>query len=375
MEAMFPFGFPRATGFYLVLYVVTLVIHVVFMNYVLAGSLYVAWVSVFTGGESLRRQKTPMASTLRDWLPFALSAAITAGVAPLLFIQVLYQRRFYTANLLLFHRWMLILPVLIVGFYLLYVLKSRRIGGWSGWLRGAVGVGAFLCFAFVAYSWTENHLLSLESDEWVTFYASGSMIYGHVQLLPRLGVWFLGSIPTMTVLLGWQLWAAGRRGESIPSSEPRRSAVLALAGMTAAGLCGAWYFAVADESTRSQMTGPLARPYAVLAVAGVGAQVSGWLVQYRQGRFVAGWLAFCTLGVLGTIAGTAVVREAIRLGAIDVASLFERHADAAQVGGFAVFLIFFAVNAVLICWCILLVKRNARPGPISAGNSAEVRGS
>ena len=79
-----------------------------------------------------------------------------------------------------------------------------------------------------------------------------------------------------------------------------------------------------------------------------------------------------TLGMLGTIAGTAVVREAIRLGAIDVASLFERHADAAQVGGFTVFLVFFVVNTVLISWCILLVKRNARPGAMAAGNSAQV---
>jgi hypothetical protein len=293
-------------------------------------------------------------------------------VAPLLFIQVLYQRRFYTANLLLFHRWMFILPVLIVGFYLLYVLKSRRIGGWSRWLRGAVGGGAFLCFAFVAYSWTENHLLSMESEEWSAFYASGSMIYGHVQLLPRLGVWFLGSIPTMAVLVGWQLWAAQRRGESIPPSETRRSAALALAGMAAAGLCGVWYFAVADESTRSQVSGPLAGPYAVLALVGVVVQVSGWVVQYRKGRFVAGWLALSTLGMLGTIAGTVVVREAIRLGAIDVASVFERHADAARVGGFAVFLIFFVINTALISWCILLVKKNARRGPGAASESSAV---
>ena len=46
----------------------------------------------------------PLAAPLRDWLPFVLSAAITAGIAPLLFVQILYQRAFYTANLLLFNR-------------------------------------------------------------------------------------------------------------------------------------------------------------------------------------------------------------------------------------------------------------------------------
>jgi len=38
MNAPFPFGFPGATAFYLTLYVVTLLIHVAFMNYVLAGA-------------------------------------------------------------------------------------------------------------------------------------------------------------------------------------------------------------------------------------------------------------------------------------------------------------------------------------------------
>ena len=67
---------------------------------------------------------------IRSWIISASgcrscsSAAITAGVAPLLFLQILYQREFYTANLLLFNRWMAILPVLIVGFYSLYLIKG-----------------------------------------------------------------------------------------------------------------------------------------------------------------------------------------------------------------------------------------------------------
>ena len=42
MDAPFPFGMPTATAFYMVLYVVTLAIHVAFMNYVLAGTGWLA---------------------------------------------------------------------------------------------------------------------------------------------------------------------------------------------------------------------------------------------------------------------------------------------------------------------------------------------
>jgi hypothetical protein len=127
MNTIFPLGFPAPTIFYLVLYIATLLVHVVFMNYVLAGSAYIAFgvLKNRTAVSGLKEDK--IANMLRDWLPFVLSAAITAGVAPLLFIQILYKQNVYTANLLLFHRWMSIVPALIVGFYLLYLAKSKKI--------------------------------------------------------------------------------------------------------------------------------------------------------------------------------------------------------------------------------------------------------
>ncbi len=39
MDRMFPFGFESHLSFYLVVYVLTLVVHVFLMAYVLAGSL------------------------------------------------------------------------------------------------------------------------------------------------------------------------------------------------------------------------------------------------------------------------------------------------------------------------------------------------
>src|SRR6476620_4982881 len=114
---MFPFNQPAPTAFYLTLYLGTLLLHVLPMAYVVAGSALLM-PRVLTQPHLIA---DPLTLHLRQWLPFVLSAAITAGVAPLLFLQILYQREFYTANLLLFNRWMAILPVLIAGFYMLYL--------------------------------------------------------------------------------------------------------------------------------------------------------------------------------------------------------------------------------------------------------------
>ncbi len=65
-------------GGVLLLYLATLALHAVFVSYVLAGTAY-ALVC-----------RDALAATVRDRLPFMLGCGITAGVAPLLFVQLLH---------------------------------------------------------------------------------------------------------------------------------------------------------------------------------------------------------------------------------------------------------------------------------------------
>lgn len=367
MDATFPFGLPQSTALYVALYVATLVLHVVFMNYVLAGSCYLALKNAVRGG---RVDDDVPAGLLREWLPFMLSAAITAGIGPLLFVQVLYPERFYTANLLLFGRWMAILPVLIAGFYMLYLLKTE-----SKWLtKPAMRIGltalVFGCFAFVAWSWTENHLLSVRDQEvWSAQYVSDDLIYDTPELYPRLATWFTGCFPTLAVLLAWQtvgLHRQGRQSEtpvSISEDQLRttlaRLGVVALSGMGIAALCAAWYFSTLDDAARSVMTGPPGRLWFALAVCGLLAQGGGWTWQLRANDVSARRLTVISLGLLATLSGVAVVRECLRLSRVDVSALEERAAAAAEIGGLAVFVFFLVLNTALIGYCIRLVTRRA----------------
>lgn len=356
MDRTFPFGFPDATAFYLALYVLTLVVHVLFMNYVLAGTGYLLVSGLRSGSRDWDDKRIRAADVLRDWMPFALSGAITAGVAPLLFVQILYKETFYTANLLLYHRWMSILPVLIVGFYMLYLLKSRWIGRRSALTRGIVTLGALFCFAFTGLSWTENHLLSTDSAAWPGLYESGSMVYYHRELLPRLGMWAVGSIPTMAVLVAWQLFALQRRGRNADEREPRRLAWLAMAGIALSVLCGGLYGMQMSPEERGHVIGTLAGPYLLAGVVGLIIQIVGWMDLRRQRQFCPRALSVCSAGLLLTILGMTTVREAIRLATIDVSQLYARHAESAEKGGLIVFLAFFMINAALVAWAIRLTR-------------------
>ncbi|MRG93372.1 hypothetical protein [Polyangium spumosum] len=347
MDSPFPFGFPGPTAFYLVTFVLTLVSHVVFMNYVLAGT----GVLVVRRIRGKTEANDAIVDLLRDWLPFALSAAITAGIAPLLFIQILYKKSFYTANLLLFHRWMLILPALIVGFYLLYAQKTAFVKERPR-LGVLVPMGALACFLFTALSWTENYLLARSEAAWAPMYASKAMIYENGEILPRMLLWTLGALPTLSVLLGWQLHRRERAGKLADAASFRSVAWIGLGGLVVAGACAAGYATLVGPEARAHAIGPMARPWLVAAAIGVVVEAAGFLGLLRAEAGRGRALAVASAGLFLVILGTTVVREVLRITAVDFVALYAEHARAAEVSGRWLFLGFFLVNAMLAAWAI-----------------------
>ncbi len=366
MDVLFPFGFPWPTALYLTLYVLTLTLHMLLMHYVLAGSAWVAASSFFTAFKSSPTRPSKIIKLLQDWLPFALGGAITAGVAPLLFVQILYQREFYTANLLLFHRWMSILPVLIVAFYLLYLQKSKWLEQRRPQLRPFVWLIIVACFGFVGYSWTENHLLSLQSqDVWTNFFADREIFFASVQILPRLSIWFAGAFSTLCMILAWQVHV--HRGET--ASDPRAEAAgnsfdvrtLSRVGMASIALtilASGIYGSTLKKEILQYLFSGLAWPYVVGAVIGWIVQFAVWLHLSKVGTTARPTLFILTTTVVTTAVSLNVLREVVRLAQVDVVALQTRHAEAASVGGLGVFTFFLVLNSLVIVWLVRSVAKS-----------------
>jgi len=356
---MFPFDQAESTAFYLVWYMVTLVLHVVPMNYVLAGSTYLA---VLSFGEVCGRSfavHRPIADKLRDWMPFALGVTITAGVAPILFVQILYKKAFYTANLLLFNRWMAILPVLIVAFYFLYVQKSKHWHAWSRGVRALISCGILVCFAFVAWSWTENHLLSLQGQErWATEYLNHKWFFFDSELIPRLTVWYVGAFPMLAMALGWQFWID--HGSATPQDVVRLLARVALCSSAGAALAAVgYYFALPDDFRGRLLTGS-GIGYLALAAIGFALQFAAWWRQRSGAALNRAWLAAAALGMSVAVVGMTAVRELRRVAAIDLSKLADSHSAVTHAGGFGVFFVFFLLNTAVIAGVVVLVRRELR---------------
>ncbi len=306
---------PFDRGVVLTLYLGTLALHAVFVGYVVIGSAY-----------ALIRRTDPVAATVRDRLPFMLGCGITAGVAPLLFIQLMHQRRFYTANLLLGPRWFAVVPALVVGFYALYLAKSSE-----RFCRTALAV-ALACFAFVAYSWSELHELMQADPSWADFYAAGHRVFTVATIVPRFVI-ALGAMAALFAAVG--AWAADAVGRS-------RIAVVAVVGRVVAVLGAVWLWKVGFA-----VTGPAVAWFGVLVAASV-IDTGAWLVAMR--RPTDRVLAVATAGGAAALIAAAVVREAPRI------ALIETQPQAAVSGGAVAFAIALVLGIAAIAWVVRQIR-------------------
>jgi hypothetical protein len=303
------------------LYEATLALHAVFVGYVFGGTIYVAV-------QALRRADDPVAATTRDRLPFMLGCGITAGVAPLLFLQLLHQRRFYSANLLLGPRWLAIVPALVVGFYALYAVKQL-----PRYRRVAAVVGA-ACFAFVAWSWSELHELMAADGEWAAFYEAGARTFASAGIAVRFGVFAGAMATTFATVACWQ-----------PEGASRRLAIIALAGRVCSIVAAA--VLVSNSGDAFGAAGPV-WPRALVAAVVLDLVAWAVLAWRPSDRTLAA--ATCT-GVV-VLAAAVVVREAPRLALVEPS-----HPLTAGAGGALAFAVALVLGATAIAWVVRVVRR------------------
>jgi hypothetical protein len=129
-----------------VLHILTLTLHFVAMNFLLGGVIITIFAAI------RRRWDDPTLRKFARMFPAAMAATVTLGVAPLLFLQMVYHRQVYAAAIVSGWFWLLIIAVVIVAYYALYrcALKSERTGKIS--VAALVLALAGLIYVSLAYS-------------------------------------------------------------------------------------------------------------------------------------------------------------------------------------------------------------------------------
>ncbi len=330
---MDPFGIPAAAWVFLLLLTVTMFLHVLCMNFAVGGCVVAA---VLDGLTLLGRGNHDL--TVRIiWqvVPVALSLTITTGVAPLLFVQLLYGQFFYTANVLMGFVWLAVIGLLMLGFYLAYFVSYRlgnvpagRMGTWnrSPAKRLPFSLLTAALFLLVAWVLTNNHMLSVQPDAWAQ---DGEWKQNRAIVTPAVTVpRFLHNAGGMLAVTGVWIAAIGwwRRWRRVDPPEVALSIVRTGLWVTTPILVLAtiggpvMLFTLPDE-VRLKLTASTGLLPVLwwIGVGGVAAQIALAIAALRQPqrfRWFAGLAGCMLLSLAGMLSGREQVRLAFlsRLG-------------------------------------------------------------
>jgi hypothetical protein len=159
-----PEALPVAWGWFQLLLLPTFFLHILLMN-VMFGAAFIALVSHLRAPADT----TPCTAEISQKLPFTIAFAVNFGVAPLLFVQVLYGQYIYVSSLLMAVFWLSIMVLLIAAYSLAYVYKYRfaELAGWRVVVAGLITV----CLLAIGFCFTNNLTLMQTPAAWSRYFA------------------------------------------------------------------------------------------------------------------------------------------------------------------------------------------------------------
>ncbi|NLI00148.1 MAG: hypothetical protein GX446_11740 [Chthonomonadales bacterium] len=282
MPAPDPTGLPAPVVILKFLSVFTLTLHLLAMNLLVGGVTMMALAG-------RKRQTDPLADRvfrrLARALPVTMSMTITLGVAPLLFVQVIYGQAFYTASVLIAWPWLAIVPLVMLGYYGLYICQFRP--SWLGNRETIVAWLSMLAILAVGFVFTNTWTLMLAPSIWKYLYDAGisglKLNMADGTLLPRylhfiVGAFSVGGLAVM--LLGRTLKSADEQVSDALQTAGRRW-FLAAGGVQL--IIGFWFLFALPDRVRNAFIGGNMLDSGVLAAGIVLAIVAMAVVRRMPG--------------------------------------------------------------------------------------------
>jgi hypothetical protein len=337
-----PDTIPVAPLWFEILLLLTFILHIVVMNTML-GSAIIVLVSSFRKNlksNDLRRD-------ISRKLPVNIAFTINTGVAPLLFVQVLYGHLIYTSSVLMAVSWLSVVALLMVLYYGAY-LNSYRVKnrGEVNRLILSVTVLAMLCTGFII---ANNMTLMLSPERWSQYFNNprGTLLnLAEPSLYPRFLHFVAASIAMgglgMAHLAAWKKKSGGKG--------PEGGVAAGLHWFAGATVCqllvGTWFLvSLPARITALFLGGSLSATILLAAGITCGAAAVWFAVKKR--------LWPCTWSAITTIAVMATVRHLVRVAWI---SPFFKSADLQVIPQYSSLFLFIFVLLVALALIGYMLK-------------------
>lgn len=216
-----PDTIPAPALLFLVLDILLFAVHILLINMILGCGL----IAIFKG---FNRENDDKSNILHgpsvNKIPTLFAIGINMGVAPLLFIQVIYGHLFYTSSVLMASYWILVIPFLAAAYYGAYI-HCRKYNDCRVISRFALLIMAAMVL-YIGLIMTNNNTLMIQPQKWTGYFENrkGTILnLGDPSVIPRYLHFVTASVAVSGLFLAL-LWARLEKkavegaGEKVKSS-------------------------------------------------------------------------------------------------------------------------------------------------------------
>ncbi len=316
------------------LHIVTLTLHFAAMNFLVGGMIVVLF------GKFTDRWNNPVVQKFIKLFPSAMAATISFGVAPLLFVQLVYGEQIYSASIVSGWLWWWIVPAAIVGYYFLYAASFDKTTA----SRKKIFLSlALVCFVYISYIYSAVFSLAENPNLYKELYAQAQ---DGMVINPEIGSYifrWLHMLLGAVTVGGFFVGLLGRDNER--AYEVGRK--FFLHGMIAASFVGTIYMMTFGEYLK-----PFMRSSAIWWLTGAVTLSFGSLHLFAKKKFMASGTALFV-----SLLGMVVVRHEVRI--LRLADSFNPDSLAVQTqwAPLMIFLVSFTAAIAVIWYMVKLFLR------------------
>lgn len=312
-----------------ILHIVTLALHLIAMNFMFGGIIILLF------GKFDDKWNNPIVQKFIKLFPNAMAATVTIGVAPLLFVQLVYPKQIYAASIISGWFWLMIFVVAMIGYYFLYALSFKQ----TTESRQKIYLSIVLaCLLYVSYIYSSVFALGEKPNLYKLLYTQGQ---GGTIINPDIGTYifrWLHMITGAVTVGGFFVALFGKDNDSAFKTGKN----FYLWGMIAAIVTGLAYMLGLGELMKPFMKSPAIWLVTLSFVLSLGS-----LHFLFKKRFVFA-SAMLSVSFVSMVVTRHIVRKLALVGYYDPSEM----AVNPQWSPFLIFLLFF-VLAIATVWYML----------------------
>jgi hypothetical protein len=340
---------PAPSGLLDFLLVFTFVLHVLAMDFLLGGVIILSVSSWFGGGGPRPRE---FRLRVARALPPVTAFTITLGVAPLLFLQLVYGQLFYTSSDFMAWYWLAVVLLVLLGYYGVYWYQMGQEE--AGPRAARVVVATAILFLTVAFIFVQNMTSMLRPLEFYDLFRSGRVgsSFGPVTFL-TVARWAHFVVAAVAVAgLGVALLSRRWVAESPDLAAWGRRYGLAwfMGGTTLQFLVGLWFlFGLPAEVRQELVAGKLS---VIVLLLGVGLALLALLLVVKG-------LPASAAALVGAVSMMAILRHLVRVAYLR--PYFSPHAlpVEGQWVVFSIFVLLLLAGLATVGWMLWVFYRSA----------------